>query len=242
MLAFAKSLKNIWSGEDASPPPSPAEQPQLRGPEAARPSDVSSAGDIDSKEGDSRKNRYVSSDGDSKGCNTSAPSLPSGQTGDDDKDDAGPAGSSRNPDSEASLESLVHVNLPAAHERCPLSNIGVSPSEDDEEVEHACLPLDIQAYLEQAAAASTSSGAATSSGFSEVSGTGVDVSSLQPIGDSFNAQTPFDWTALHKDGKCRPCLYVNSNYGCIKGARCQYCHLPHTKPVKPGKGSGKQRS
>lgn len=34
---------------------------------------------------------------------------------------------------------------------------------------------------------------------------------------------------LHGSGTCRPCLYVTSAIGCLKGSACQFCHVPHPR-------------
>lgn len=40
-------------------------------------------------------------------------------------------------------------------------------------------------------------------------------------------------SALHQTRQCRPCMYVSSKTGCIKGQDCQYCHLAHPKKNRP---------
>lgn len=31
----------------------------------------------------------------------------------------------------------------------------------------------------------------------------------------------------HENGNCDPCVFFSTNRGCLKGARCRYCHLSH---------------
>jgi hypothetical protein len=44
-------------------------------------------------------------------------------------------------------------------------------------------------------------------------------------------------SALHEEGRCKPCLFLNSKLsgseevGCFQGANCPYCHLRHSKKV-----------
>ncbi|CAK0840088.1 unnamed protein product [Prorocentrum cordatum] len=33
--------------------------------------------------------------------------------------------------------------------------------------------------------------------------------------------------AAHAAGHCNPCLYVSAKLGCLNGANCNFCHLPH---------------
>jgi len=46
-------------------------------------------------------------------------------------------------------------------------------------------------------------------------------------------------SALHEQGRCRPCAFVNTPTGCKAEARCRFCHLQHTsvkRRVRPCKG------
>lgn len=40
-------------------------------------------------------------------------------------------------------------------------------------------------------------------------------------------------SALHTEGKCKPCHYVYTISGCDNGKNCAFCHLPHTKKNRP---------
>merc|ERR550514_1476441 len=33
----------------------------------------------------------------------------------------------------------------------------------------------------------------------------------------------------HGTEECNPCRYVRSKAGCANGARCTFCHMPHSK-------------
>jgi len=37
---------------------------------------------------------------------------------------------------------------------------------------------------------------------------------------------------LHKTGTCRPCHYVATKAGCMNGAECEFCHLPHPRRAR----------
>jgi len=40
------------------------------------------------------------------------------------------------------------------------------------------------------------------------------------------------WTvgsALHSQGGCTPCVYLNTRIGCLRGSECKFCHLTHVK-------------
>jgi len=38
-------------------------------------------------------------------------------------------------------------------------------------------------------------------------------------------QLPSLGSALHHQGKCRPCMFALSDDGCLLGAKCRYCHI-----------------
>lgn len=40
-------------------------------------------------------------------------------------------------------------------------------------------------------------------------------------------------SALHAEGKCRPCHYVHTAVGCLNSRDCEFCHLPHTAKGRP---------
>lgn len=40
-------------------------------------------------------------------------------------------------------------------------------------------------------------------------------------------------TALHSRGSCKPCLFVTSQFGCLDGSNCLFCHLRHVRSDKP---------
>lgn len=40
-------------------------------------------------------------------------------------------------------------------------------------------------------------------------------------------------TAAHGTSACRPCHYVHTTSGCLNGATCEFCHLPHAKKTRP---------
>mmetsp|Transcript_30306 Transcript_30306/g.86499 ORF Transcript_30306/g.86499 Transcript_30306/m.86499 type:complete len:274 (+) Transcript_30306:91-912(+) len=40
-------------------------------------------------------------------------------------------------------------------------------------------------------------------------------------------------TAAHGTSACRPCHYVHTLSGCVNGANCEFCHLPHAKKTRP---------
>jgi len=37
----------------------------------------------------------------------------------------------------------------------------------------------------------------------------------------------------HHSGQCRPCHYLQTKLGCVKGVDCEFCHLSHTKKSRP---------
>jgi len=37
---------------------------------------------------------------------------------------------------------------------------------------------------------------------------------------------------IHAEGCCKPCHYVHIGEGCVKGASCEFCHLPHLRKNK----------
>jgi hypothetical protein len=41
-----------------------------------------------------------------------------------------------------------------------------------------------------------------------------------------------DMAKQHELGICRPCLYVASRVGCLRGSECRFCHFPHAKSLE----------
>jgi hypothetical protein len=38
---------------------------------------------------------------------------------------------------------------------------------------------------------------------------------------------------LHRAGQCSPCLYANTQAGCMNGNSCRFCHLRHSRKNRP---------
>jgi len=39
-------------------------------------------------------------------------------------------------------------------------------------------------------------------------------------------------SALHDLGGCKPCLFVNTHFGCQNGSLCEFCHFQHNRKAK----------
>mmetsp|Transcript_84981 Transcript_84981/g.134236 ORF Transcript_84981/g.134236 Transcript_84981/m.134236 type:complete len:217 (+) Transcript_84981:56-706(+) len=52
--------------------------------------------------------------------------------------------------------------------------------------------------------------------------------------------TQESWSALHASGQCKPCRFIVSKHGCIKGGSCTYCHYAHSRPSRPWKSKRDQ--
>mmetsp|Transcript_101745 Transcript_101745/g.283309 ORF Transcript_101745/g.283309 Transcript_101745/m.283309 type:complete len:179 (+) Transcript_101745:70-606(+) len=44
---------------------------------------------------------------------------------------------------------------------------------------------------------------------------------------------PSRGSASHALGTCKPCPFVATFWGCTGGLECDFCHLPHTKSMRP---------
>merc|ERR1711897_46896 len=42
-------------------------------------------------------------------------------------------------------------------------------------------------------------------------------------------RAPSIGSRLHATGECKPCLYVNTQGGCLKAENCDFCHMEHSK-------------
>lgn len=51
-----------------------------------------------------------------------------------------------------------------------------------------------------------------------------------------------DQQRQHAAGACRPCLYHKTKAGCVNGAACGFCHLPHARPARRARPSKAERT
>jgi len=47
-------------------------------------------------------------------------------------------------------------------------------------------------------------------------------------------------SATHDEGRCKPCVFVNTHTGCQNGSLCEFCHLPHKRKTKARPCKGKR--
>jgi len=54
-------------------------------------------------------------------------------------------------------------------------------------------------------------------------------------GPSGIVDLPSIGSSAHAAGECRVCMFAHSKTGCMKGASCRFCHLPHKRPRRNNK-------
>lgn len=98
-------------------------------------------------------------------------------------------------------------------------------------------------YVEDRASSEGSSVKRTSSAGTSSSMSSVyDVATVQQEG--YPAASALDGpsgdTSLHESGRCKPCMFRLSLFGCRNGENCQFCHLHHSRSRWPRPCKGKR--